>query len=187
MATIINMVSKAAADMSITENAVCVCFYGINEGCDFWIDADEIGDAGGLRCWLETYTELSISEVDAILERDYLVIGHEGELVGQCVEGESFDWELYNEARELVYERRYYVSSVVAAMDLGIPLECFEDAYSGQYDNAEEFAQEVWENYGDLNGLPDHVVGYIDWQAVARDLMIGDYVEHNGHYFNNNW
>lgn len=185
MATIINMVSKAAADMSITENAVCVRFFGINEGCDFWIDADEIGDAGGLRCWLETYTELGIDEVDAILERDYLVIGHEGELVGQCVEDEGFDWGLYNEARELV-DNRYSEDVVVAALKLGITLERLEDAYRGSYDSDEDFAQELWENMGYLENLPDHVTGYIDWQAVARDLTI-DYVQQDGHYFNNNW
>lgn len=185
MATIINMVSKAAADMSITENAVCVRFYGINEGCDFWIDADEIGDAGGLRVWLETYTELTITEVDAILERDYLVIGYEGELVGQCVDDEAFDWELYNEARELV-DSHYSEDVVVAAMKLGITLERLEDAYSGSYESDEDFAQELWENMGYLDNLPAHVSGYIDWEKVARDLMI-EYVQHDGHYFNNNW
>lgn len=185
MATIINMVSKAAADMSITENAVCVRFYGIMEGCDFWIDADEIGDAGGLRYWLETYTELSITEVDTILERDYIVVGHEGELVGQCVEGEIFDWKLYNEARELV-ENRYSEDVVVAAMKLGIALERVGGAYSGSFDSYEDFAQEMWDISGYLGDLPDHLSRYIDWQAVASDLMF-EYVEQDGHYFNDNW
>lgn len=185
MTTIINMISKAAANMSTTENAVCVRFFGINEGCDFWIDADEIGDAGGLRYWLDTYTELSIAEVDTILERDYLVICHEGELVGLCVEGEVFDWELYNEARELV--DNYYSEDVVAAaLELGITLERLEDAYIGSYDSDEDFAQELWEKCGYLNDLPDHVACYINWQAVARDLIL-DYTQHGGHYFHNNW
>lgn len=185
MATIIKMVSKAAANMSIPENAVCVRFYGIRDGRDLWIDADEIGDAGGMCCWLETYTELSITEVDAILEQDYIVVGHEGDLVGQCVNGEVFDWELYIEARELV-ENYYSEDVVVAALKLGITLERMEDAYSGSFDSDEDFAQEMWENCGYLDNIPDHLSGYIDWQAVARDLMF-EYVEQDGHYFNNNW
>jgi len=35
-----------------------------------------------------------------------------------------------------------------------------------------------------LDGVPDAVRSYIDWELVARDMLLGsDVVEANGHYF----
>jgi len=56
----------------------------------------------------------------------------------------------------------------------------FEDEYSGCWASEEEFAQNFYE---DCYDIPDHLERYIDWGAVAHDMMV-DYsvYEGNGGY-----
>lgn len=55
-----------------------------------------------------------------------------------------------------------------------------EDAYIGTFATAEAFAVEYW---GDGRDIPEDVRPYIDWDMVARDLLLDGYFEENGHYF----
>jgi len=50
-----------------------------------------------------------------------------------------------------------------------------------------EFAEELADSIGLLDEVPDNLKRYFDMESFARDLMINDYNEHNGHYFHNNW
>lgn len=56
-----------------------------------------------------------------------------------------------------------------------------EEAYSGQFDSDEEFAEDLMDNCGDL---PDNefIIRYIDWTKLARDIMY-DYFKEDGYYF----
>lgn len=56
-----------------------------------------------------------------------------------------------------------------------------EEAYSGQYDSDEDFAENLMNDCGDLPDN-DFVLRYIDWTKLARDIMY-DYFEEDGHYF----
>lgn len=58
----------------------------------------------------------------------------------------------------------------------------FEEAYCGEYDDKEEFAQEQAEACGDLERNPRWPYNCIDWEQAARELMY-DYTEHDGFYF----
>lgn len=58
----------------------------------------------------------------------------------------------------------------------------FEDAYSGQYDSHRAFAEEIVEQCGYLDEMPEQLLGYFDYDAFARDLMFEHY-EQDGHYF----
>lgn len=45
------------------------------------------------------------------------------------------------------------------------------DHYAGQYESAADFARELTEQTGDV---PEHLAFYIDYDAMARDLLIND-------------
>ena len=60
-----------------------------------------------------------------------------------------------------------------------------EDSYYGEWDSDEAFAEDLMEQTGDLDKLPDNLRYYFDYEKYARDLMISDFFESNGHYFRN--
>ena len=65
-------------------------------------------------------------------------------------------------------------------------VERFRDAYRGnfgKYGNPMEvYAEEL---FSDIYDIPDHLINYIDWSLVARDLQIDGYWEEQGHVFTN--
>ena len=63
----------------------------------------------------------------------------------------------------------------------------FEDKYRGEYDSFTDLAEQLLDETGDLDQIPEHLRGYFDYEAYGRDLRLGgDFVEHDGHYFWNN-
>jgi antirestriction protein len=64
-------------------------------------------------------------------------------------------------------------------------LDTVEEAYAGEWRSDEDFATDLLEQCGDLDSIPENLRYYFDYSAYARDLMISDYFESNGHYFRN--
>jgi antirestriction protein len=62
-------------------------------------------------------------------------------------------------------------------------LEAFYEAYSGQWDNDRDFAQNMAEETG-FEAAEEWPARCIDWDYAARELMF-DYWESGGHYFRN--
>ena len=63
----------------------------------------------------------------------------------------------------------------------GYDVEDFDEAYQGEWDNDEDFVQELLEDTGSLpKDLPFYI--HIDWESTSRDVMM-DYFEIEGHYF----
>ncbi|CAI9680572.1 MULTISPECIES: antirestriction protein ArdA [Elizabethkingia] len=61
--------------------------------------------------------------------------------------------------------------------------ESIEDAFMGEYDSDEDFAQHILEEDGIIpENLPSYL--YIDWEMTAKHLMC-DYSVSNGYYFRN--
>lgn len=52
-------------------------------------------------------------------------------------------------------------------------VERFRDAYLGEYDSIEHYAQEFIDDTGMLSDVPDHIVRYFDFAAFARDMTLG--------------
>ena len=52
----------------------------------------------------------------------------------------------------------------------------FDEQYNGYWNSTEEFAENL---YRDVYEIPDHLSNYIDWESVARDVMM-DYSVYNG-------
>ena len=63
----------------------------------------------------------------------------------------------------------------------------FRDRYRGEYGSWEDFAEQLVDELGYLDEIPEHLRYYFDYEKYANDLRIGgDLTEHNGYYFWNN-
>ena len=60
----------------------------------------------------------------------------------------------------------------------------FQEAYEGQYDSWEEFAEQLVDSLGYLGEMPQHLRNYFDYEKFGRDLQ-HDYCEYEGFYFRN--
>lgn len=61
----------------------------------------------------------------------------------------------------------------------------FFEAYQGEHQSEEDFAENLVEELGMLNDLPENLKCYFDYERFARDLFISDYSYCNGHVFRN--
>ena len=61
----------------------------------------------------------------------------------------------------------------------------FEESYSGEWNSEEEFADDLAVNTGLLDGVPDNIQLYFDWDKWTRDLFLTDYWFSNGYVFRN--
>lgn len=61
-------------------------------------------------------------------------------------------------------------------------VERFRDAYQGEYDSDQDFAQELADELGLVNAELSWPHSCIDWEHAARELMY-DYFSENGYYF----
>lgn len=65
--------------------------------------------------------------------------------------------------------------------------EDFTDRHAGKFDNDERFAEDVVNESGLLDGIPETVANYFDFESYANDLILGgDFCSEKGHYFRNN-
>jgi antirestriction protein len=58
----------------------------------------------------------------------------------------------------------------------------FHDSVSGQYDSWEDFAENVLNDCGDLESVPQWIRNHIDFKSIGRELQ-HDYFELDGYYF----
>jgi antirestriction protein len=89
----------------------------------------------------------------------------------ECSEEEREIWEAYAEAIGLPFE--------------DTELACALDAYAGQYDSEEDFAESTCEETEGLSALPAWLSACIDWQAVWQSALRHDYCNHDGFFFRN--
>ena len=60
----------------------------------------------------------------------------------------------------------------------------FQDAYMGEYDNEQDFADHLVDELGYIDEMPEHLAQYFDYEKFARDLFLGDYwIASNGAVF----
>lgn len=168
----------ALDDAPMGTHSVYVHWFRIDYGC--WLDAEEVVNTGGLADYLEESLGLSAADVAELMVRDWDCQDAEG-LAARCIgDYGGFDWLKLEELLEVDVEP----TVLVAGLACGLEPDAIEDAYMGEWDSDEDMAAEQWEQGGMLDGVPDAVRSYIDWELVARDMLLGsDVVEANGHYF----
>lgn len=59
------------------------------------------------------------------------------------------------------------------------------DCYCGTFDSDEEFAEDLADQLGLLDQVPENLRYYFDMGKWASDLLIDDYFVSEGHYFHN--
>lgn len=59
----------------------------------------------------------------------------------------------------------------------------FEDRYRGYYQNKEAFAEELLDDTGELDAIPEHLRCYFDYEAYASDLFSSDFTMIDGFVF----
>lgn len=148
-----------------------------------WIDLTDINDLDDVR---EVLADGGWIPRDADGEADYdgdfLVADTEGELA-DCFYGRygSFDLAGFIEARDSGHDHEA-VAAFITLFDVWSERD-FSGNYHGQYDSPEDYAQQYIDDCGLLDSLPENLRYYFDYEKFARDMMINDITEHNGHYF----
>lgn len=63
-------------------------------------------------------------------------------------------------------------------------LDRFDQLYRGHFDSWANMAEELLEEQGILNDVPDSLRRYIDFDSYSRDIKCsGEMCEHDGHFF----
>lgn len=163
------------------DSNICIGFHGLNR-YDIWLNTGDLILEGGLREYL-TYV-LDEKATDEILNRDCEVVDSDDDLVSWfCGNYGTFDWGGYAEAFDEYTKAGINIDAFSAGIHLGIPADKVLDAYIGEYKNDEEFAE--CHLYSSLE-IPESIVNYIDWEAVARDYSC-DFHSLNDFYFSTNY
>ena len=84
-----------------------------------------------------------------------------------------------NEIRDAL-ERCYDESDVAAykawARNIGTTdYSEFEDAYQGEYADEMAFTEQLVDDLGMLDSMPENLRGYFDYDTFRRDLFMSDY------------
>lgn len=112
------------------------------------------------------------------------------EFITSAKAGEELEKATIGDALELEERlvENYSREAVDAYLSLGIEeddgLDDFEEAYSGEFDSPEDFAQNMAEEIGSIDKNASWPNNCIDWEYAARELMY-DYSEADGFYFRN--
>ena len=61
-------------------------------------------------------------------------------------------------------------------------IDQFEEAYQGNMEPS-EFAEQLAEEFFDLNNSKSPLANYFDYEKWERDLFMGDYWENDGYIF----
>lgn len=64
-------------------------------------------------------------------------------------------------------------------------VSAFEDAYEGEYNSELDYIYQYIEDTGMLDGIPDNIRNYFDYEAFARDVFMTDLSFCSGHVFRN--
>jgi len=85
--------------------------------------------------------------------------------------------EAYDEFDEDAVKAYCYIFS-------GWDKQDFQDRYHGKYESWGDMAEELLEETGEIESIPENLRFYFDYEKYANDLRIGgDFCEHDGYYF----
>lgn len=145
----------------------CLACYNAGRLIGEWFPAVDAGDVTtydvhGAHSRADSHDELWV------MDHEYLPI------TGECSPAEAAAWaELLDSVDEWQRDafRAWVTAGDYSHDGDGLPsVSDFEDAYCGEWDTFQQYAEELAEDTGLLAGVPDEFVGYFDWQAWARDL-----------------
>jgi len=59
----------------------------------------------------------------------------------------------------------------------------FEDAYRGEYSSEQDYAEQLIDDTGMLDAMPENLRNYFDYEAFTRDMFMDGYSFIDGHVF----
>lgn len=165
-----------------SESRIFVTDYAsYNEGTQFkhghWVDLDQFDSVDSLDEYLTAHFEEAGIEDPEIMITDF-------EGFPKRFYSESYDTNLIGELFEYfeLLENCHEPEAMAAFIEAGYDHKDFDEAYAGQFNSDEEFAQDMAEQLGAIDPRAGWPNNCIDWEWAARELMY-DYFEVRGYYF----
>lgn len=90
-----------------------------------------------------------------------------------CIEEYSSVDTLHEVAKFIVEHEDIAQAALAYAQDLEDAKDMVENRYHGCYDSERQFAEEL---YTSCYEIPKHLEYYIDYERIARDLFVNDYI-----------
>ncbi len=156
-----------------------------------WIDLDLTDDTDEVLAELARGGFIpSDDEGEPVYGGDLLVADCEGDLARAFYSSRSdtFDFDGFVEARDYCDSESVDEDAVATYINWrGQWSESdFQDAYCGEYDSEQAYAEELVEACGYLDQMPENLRWYFDYEKFSRDLFRGgDYYFDNGYVFRN--
>jgi len=166
--------------MSTTTPAIYVgTYHKYNCGSLFgkWLNLTEFDDLDDFYTACQT---LHADEQDP----EFMFQDWEG-IPNQFASESSVNWAFIDGFKRAEREGREAAWVVWADYTGECDYDAFEEAYCGEASSEEEYAQEMVENNGLIDEMPELLRGYFDFEAYARDLFNSGYVFLDGYVFIN--
>lgn len=143
-----------------------------------WFDMDEDFSEDLVKTLLQIkYPNSSVDEVLVADAQGFADYFH------SC---QSFDWDSWETFQEELQHTHLDHAVIMAYFENcgQADIDTIEEAYAGEHGSDIEFAEQLADDIGLLDGMDESLRCYFDWESWARDLMF-DYFESNGYYFRN--
>ena len=143
-----------------------------------WISGDSLLNND---CNLELFLEeigLGRFDCENIGRLPYSIVEGKG-IAEFCFKDKVFDWGKYGLAGELMLSKSE--DAVMAALELQIDLENFEDQYMGHYESFSDYVCESFDETS-LESIPAEFRQYLDYDKIEENWRHG-YQNFNGHIF----
>jgi antirestriction protein len=159
---------------------------------DQWYDIDSSTDVEALIEEIqESLLDGEVSEKEHDNEVEFDQMECSTSLISDMIELDNLDdlpaaiEALENADQDIeVYEAYAANMGTRSGNDLEDIISEADEAYQGEYDSDEKFAQEMADQLGSVDHNASWPMNCIDWEFAAKELMY-DYFESNGHYFRN--
>jgi len=186
--------TESTTDADVRAWVGCLGCYNDGDLVGSWLAADDCGDlvAAGLAR-SGAYDSGNPAEFCRRCGADeFWVMDHEG-LPAAVLSGECSPWQFHElataweavESPEMVAAYLGNRGETVTAENLAKLAESAADAFTG-YETVSEYAEDLVEDSGAREKLPEFLRYYIDVEAFARDLVLGgDVSECDGYVFRN--
>ena len=167
------------SDLTGNPSVYCGTYGKYNEGSieGQWIDLstfDDFDDFYNYCCAIhadEEDPELMFQDYECFPEEYY----------DECLGRDDFD--KIQKYIELCDSNKQEAVDAWLSITCGDDIDKFEEAYMGEWDSEEAFAESLADDCGYLSQIPENLRYYFDFSAFARDLFAYDYDYEDGFVF----
>ena len=144
-----------------------------------WIDLTTFSDYDEFRNYC--YALHADEEDPELMFQDYE--NFPSDYYDECMGEDEFD--KIQRYVEMCEKHKQEAVDAYLSLTCGDDLDGFEEAYQGEWDSEEDFAQQLVEDCycDDFRGMSDLIRNNIDWRGIARDLFSDGYSYEDGFVF----